>query len=357
MKNKDPKIYDEKVKFFNEEYNDETEARAAKKSKKEKKLLLRDYELQSLMTEGGKLSVDKAEVKTRAPTYEEEQEARKLIFDMDESDNEDEDLKGGLFISNPEKNADKSEEKNSTEHSKKGQKPHIESSEKAAFLSDPNLDSKDKFVHEYLAYKKYLGTNDEDYNHDDEDLSEDEKMLEKQEEFEHKYNFRFEEPDQEFIKTYPRTVQNSLRKKDTRRSEKRAEVRERKEKEKLRKKEELKQLKALKRKEIADKISKLKEITGNDDIQFDNIDLDADFDPEEHDRKMQQLFNDEYYAGPEGDVKPEFPEIDEELGIERNWDDYDPNNEELVPDEIDGNPHCEDSEFNVIFLFNLFTIS
>lgn len=30
---------------------------------------------------------------------------------------------------------------------------------------------------------------------------------------------------------------------------------------------------------------------------------------------MQNLFNEEYYAGPEGDQKPEFPELDEELDI------------------------------------------
>lgn len=58
-------------------------------------------------------------------------------------------------------------------------------------------------------------------------------------------------------------MENSMRRKDTRRSQKRAEIRQRKEEEKRQKKEELKQLKALKRKEIEEKIEKLKEITGN----------------------------------------------------------------------------------------------
>lgn len=61
---------------------------------------------------------------------------------------------------------------------------------------------------------------------------------------------------------YPRTMDNSMRKKDTRRAQKRAEVKQRKEQEKQQKKEELKQLKVLKRKEIEEKIEKLKEITG-----------------------------------------------------------------------------------------------
>lgn len=65
-----------------------------------------------------------------------------------------------------------------------------------------------------------------------------------------------------YIFRYPRTLENSLRRKDTRRAEKRVEVRARKETEKVKKQEELKQLKALKRKEIEEKIEKLKEITG-----------------------------------------------------------------------------------------------
>lgn len=90
-------------------------------------------------------------------------------------------------------------------------------------------------------------------------------------------------------------------------------------------------------------------IIGNNDMHFDNVDFDADFDPNEHDKKMKELFNDEYYAGGQDEEqKPEFPEIDDELGIEPTWDKYDP-----ITDKIDmeatpyEEPHCEDPDFNV----------
>lgn len=65
----------------------------------------------------------------------------------------------------------------------------------------------------------------------------------------------------------------------------------------------MKRLKALKRKEIQDRIEKIKTVTGNTKVGFDLADLDEDFNPEEHDRKMNEVFDKEFY-GVENDVEP-----------------------------------------------------
>lgn len=92
---------------------------------------------------------------------------------------------------------------------------------------------------------------------------------------------------------------------------------------------------------------------GNDDIHYNEIDLDGDFDPAEHDRKMQEIFNDDFYVGPEGDQKPEFPDIDQELEVETTWDKYDPKEEPTPPEtEYNDGPHCDDPDFNVILIID-----
>lgn len=372
LKNKDPKIYEQDVTFFNDTNKAQelhSEKKSTNKSKKEKAVYLRDYERKIILEREGKYSdsetedmLKKNEEEVNRDTYAQEQKQLKesfkdALYDEEEEENVD------LFKPKCKSESEKQKEEADYKEWLKGQKSKINETEQEAlkplrdFWSNPNLDANEKFLRDYLLNNKYL---DKEYSHlelddthivhdSDENLSEDEKNIEKQEEFEHKYNFRFEEPDQEFIKRYPRIMENSIRRKDTRRAQKRTKVKIRKEEEKIKKKEELKQLKALKRKEIEDKLMKLKEITGNEDIKFNDIDLDGDFDPSEYDRKMMEIFNDDYYAASKEDIKPEFPDIDEELDIESTWDNYDPNaenNDANYEEECEG-PHCEDTDFNM----------
>lgn len=128
-------------------------------------------------------------------------------------------------------------------------------------------------------------------------------------------------------------MENSVRQIDDKRKIKRVERKERKQKEKDVKMNELKELQKLKKQEIEDKIKKLQTITGNIDVAFKDDDIDGDFDPDAHDRRMQTLFDQEFYAGQETDQKPEFPELDEYL-------------EEDIPTTND-DLHCEDDDFIV----------
>ena len=47
-------------------------------------------------------------------------------------------------------------------------------------------------------------------------------------------------------------------------------------------------------------------------LALQDEEFDEEFDPEKHDKKMQEIFNDQYYQVDEGDQKPEFP-FDEEI--------------------------------------------
>ncbi|KAJ8717566.1 hypothetical protein PYW07_005496 [Mythimna separata] len=319
LKTKDPRIYDPQFKFF-----DGTEKKEPEKETKTKQLTFADSDDED-DDDGNIFSIEK-----KAEIVEDTKKERKT------SETKEAKLKEYLI----------------------GEAEHIDDEVEKdlaplkALWSDPKLNEGEAFLRDYILNKPYLQDGDigeaEDKIRDDEELEADEERVEEQGKFERAYNFRFEEPDQEYLKRFPRTM-NYIRPKDDRRAKKRAEVRSRKEDEKKRKMEEIARMKALKLKEIQEKIAKIKEVTGNDELAFKESDLESEFDPEEHDKRMKEIFDEQYY-GDADEQKPVFPDLDEELEIE-NWEKYEPEQdddyEEADQQAGDEGPHCEDEDFNM----------
>ncbi|XP_017071192.1 protein KRI1 homolog [Drosophila eugracilis] len=371
LKSKDPRIYDKGTKFFNESSSSDEEDKneeSPKKTKKSKPVTLKDYERKVILDHNGKFESSDDEQQEReqeelqraqSPTAVEEERRLKAEFQNvmnQEDDGEDEEF-GGIF-----KKRSKTKEQTAAEEADfakwlAGKQEEIQQTDKEQleplkqYWNSSKLTQGESFLRDYILNKGYANTDESAIPTYDEivgeaaPLSEDEQELEKQAEFEHKYNFRFEEPDADFIKRYPRTIEQSIRRTDDKRKEKRKELKERKDQEKQQKMKELDIIKDLKRKEIQEKIRKLKAVTGNDELAFKDEELEEDFDPAAHDRRMQELFDDEYYNVDEGEEKPECPSDIDELVLE-DWDNYDPKQHRNTDDQ-DYEEHCEDEDFNM----------
>jgi protein KRI1 len=109
---------------------------------------------------------------------------------------------------------------------------------------------------------------------------EDEEFLDKVDEFETKYNFRFEEEGGHSISSHARQVNDSVRVKDSKRKRQRDEKKERKEAEKKAKIAELQRLKNMKKAEIESRLKEIEQATGNKIGKFDEDILDTEFDPD-----------------------------------------------------------------------------
>ncbi|XP_053320810.1 protein KRI1 homolog [Spea bombifrons] len=374
LKKKDPKIYQEDVTFYTEEGSP---AVKQGKSSKEKPMYLKDYERKVILEKGGKYEDEEEsdeednfinDQRARSPTYLEEQKQIKESFRqfVEESDgDENEESTANLLTKRLKSKKEQEQEEEEYLAWLKGQKD-LEDKEDVKELnylkdywSNPALDEGEKFLRDYILNKEYI---EEDSDEEDEcapaleeaphvsdSEDEGELFLKKQEDFERKYNFRFEEPDSDLIKTFPRTIAQSVRQKDDRRKKKREETKERKKKEKEKKQEELKQLKNLKRKEVWDRLEKLRELTGERALGVSEEDLLEDFDPEKHDQIMAKCFGDDYY-GLEEEQKPHF-EDEEGLEDDWNWDTWtgaeeeDATNSQEWGGEEDLQIHCEDPDF------------
>jgi protein KRI1 len=355
LKNKDEKKYDEIPNFFeNVPPIEETVQKTKELKKSSKPVTVADHQREILLKTEGKMSDDEEESEQNGMSYVAEQEQIKKDLKKALMANESEDDDDKLF-----KVRDKSETE--AENERKNYEKWLLTQKKSKsfkplkdFWTSNELSKDDKFLRDYILNRDYVNNGVESEFKDVVGISDDEKEVEQQDEYEHKYNFRFEEPDNDFIKRYPRTIGDSVRADDTSRKDKRKERDERKAKEKELKMKELRELQNIRKREIEEKLLILKDVAGRDDFTLKEDDLNTDFDPEAHDRRMAEFFDNEYYGIDEGDQKPQFDDIDEELNIE-NWDNFD---KSKVPNDADddeeeegggggGGPHCEDAEFNM----------
>ena len=161
---------------------------------------------------------------------------------------------------------------------------------------DKKLSKNERFLRNYILSEGWL---DKDTTGLNKNLllidKEDEENDDKFDDFENKYNHRFEEEGGANITTYQRNI-DSYRHKDDTRAIKRKEHEKRKEEEKKKFKEELKTKKLKQAEEIKEKINKLEKIAGTEKIgelleEFEN----KDFNMDEFDRKMNEIFDKEYY--------------------------------------------------------------
>ncbi|CAL8302368.1 unnamed protein product [Merluccius merluccius] len=397
LKKKDPKIYQQDSRFYSEEDESAGEEKPSSSKKAVKPMFLKDYERKVILEKGGKYEDDddseedeeeaaRRRERAASPSYIQEQKElkesfRKFIQDSDEEEekgggggggggNEEKEEKerGGLLTRRVRTQEEKERDEEDYVEWLKGQ-TEMEGAEELQdmkylrdYWNDPQLDEKERFLKDFILNKRYLDEDEEDDeripSYEDvvreelEDSEEEgESFLQRQEDFERSYNFRFEEPGALEIKTYPRNIATSVRTKDDRRKRKREDVKERKQKEKEQKQEQLKQLKNLKRSEIREKLKRLQELTGNEQLAFSQADLDGDFDPSKHDQLMQSFFNDEYYGEEEGE-KPQFEDEDEQEE-HWNWDTWKGAGGEEDYDGEEGeyngagyeDPNCEDPDF------------
>ncbi|XP_048359842.1 protein KRI1 homolog [Sphaerodactylus townsendi] len=363
LKTRDPRIYRQDAAQGGEkESSSGSENEKPHVKKKVKPMYLKDYERKVILEKAGKYvdeDDDGAAVKNKLSYVEEQKQLKesfqRFLADSDEEEQSKERRSPTLLQKKVQSKTEKELEKADYISWLKGQE-EVQAEEALQDLAplreywnDPKLDEKEQFLRNYILNQCYkeAGEGKESQLSASDSSDEGELFLKKQEDFERKYNFRFEEPQAQLLKSHPRVIATSVRQKDERRKEKRLEIRERKSKAKERKQEELKQLKNLKRQEILQRLEKLREITGSETSPFQEGHLETDFDPAQHDQLMEELFGDEYY-GVNEEEKPQF-EAESGSDGEWNWDKWTgtggPEAEASLQRVEECQPHCEDPDF------------
>jgi protein KRI1 len=309
IREKDPSVYDSSKQFFSQDEIDTAKKDWVDKKRLEQKpLKLKDYHRKNLLEKGGTYLGEEDEPEM---SFAQEQELAKWELKRAAEMDSDDDL----FTVRKKTDVDLEAEEADYKEFLLG-KMASESKETAQAIRDwtnrkvdnlgegAKLEDKEAFLWDFILSRGWMDK--EEKRNQEDDLSADEEDVDAQEDFERRHNFRYEEEGAAQIIGHARDVEGTLRRKDDRRKEARERKKTREEENKIRKGEELKRLKNLKKKEILDKMKQIQDISGAKALGFEDVDLDAEFDPEEYDKQMAQTFGDDYYEEVDADGKPIF---------------------------------------------------
>lgn len=325
IRSKDPRVYDAKAKFFDDDAEDDGDD----KTPKEKSMTLKQYHQKNIME--GYTGGEDDDAPPR--TYVEEQEhlKRTVVGEMHAAVEGSDDEEADFLI-------------------RKSKEPEAEEEETPdiALPENPEADP-EKFLDAFFTTKAWVPKGAA-ANLPFE--SEDEEEEDAAEEFEQLYNMRFEDPtvaDRSKIITHARDIakQKSLRREEkSRRRKARDEKRARKEREEEEKNTEKNRLRKLRVEEMEKKIKMVREAGGLDiEAGAEAVDdkwkkfLDDAWEDEGWDKQMGDLYGDKYYDEEENLENDDEEEDEEEEGKGKKskkpkkptWDD-DIDINDLVPD-------------------------
>lgn len=333
IRNKEKQVYDPETKFFGNQTenestsDDEEEVKAKPKRYKDvlREEILEKMEKQEADNDQEESSFQGDEdddQKFRFAYDDEQKEIRKAFLDSTKDDSDDE----GLLVikSKGHRDIDPEIEKELQQEIAKLEATVGEKSK----LVDPRGEVKngESFLLNYFKNRAWLDTERDDEssseegddsdgevpmktspsNRENDDASLEE--LDQADDFEAKYNFRFEEAASQHQSgaelsniSYARgQTMTTLRRKDETRREKRLARQERKALERQAKEEQLRRLKNAKRQELEEKMKQIKSVLGDlDDGAVDEAMLlqllEGDFDPDKFESLMKDTYGDEFY--------------------------------------------------------------
>ena len=382
LKSKDEGIYDRNVKFFDEDdasTDDETSGGGGVKKAKKKMMykdVVREHILEEIEAEeqgialkddGPRKQIDGSDL-----AYDkEQQEIRRAFLESTRDDAEEEGSEGENENWLKPKAKSKAEIDADQDEVKRLWEQEFASNDKETAtrtLVDPKgeVQDPDKFLMHFMTNRKWLDNTDAALRKiqqaDDESI---ESFQDKMDDFESKYNFRFEEAAatgnniesgaSHSIVHYARgsVGDNILRRKDETRRQKRLSRKERKAEERKAKEEQLRRLKNAKREELEERMQQVRNVLGYDgdggvaaeESAFGAAEeemilklMEGEYDPEKFEQVMNATYGEDYYQQEDKkwrtdqDVKSDLAKV-EDSDVVGSGDMYDDVNDEMAEDE------------------------